>query len=115
LLIYYRIRSTAKETDTNIESYWNSTEYSNGNSIFSTTSSKFKAFLDSDMIAAQASVENKNYAYGRTSDYSSIYYYGWNHTYPYIDYWDPRYLTTCRRDISYTITPCCQVTVTKNS
>lgn len=115
LLIYYRIRSTAKATDNDIKSYWNATSYSNGNSIFSATSTEFKAFLDSNMIAAQASTENKNYAYGQTSDYNSIYSYGWYHTYPYTDYWSPQYLDTCRRDISYTITPCCQVTVTKTS
>ena len=116
LLIYYRIRSTAKENDNNIESYWNATSYNNGNSIFSATSTEFSAFLNSNMIAAQASTENKNYSYGQTYNYNyNTYNYGWYHTYPYADYYWSQYLSTCRRDILYTITPCCQVTVTKNN
>lgn len=117
LLIYYRIRSTAKETDTNIESYWNSTEYNNGNSIFSSTSSEFKAFLNSDMIASQASINNKSYAYGRTTEWgTSVANYGWNYSYPYVDYeYQPAYLDQCKRDIAHTVALCCQVTVTKNS
>lgn len=120
LLIYYRIMSTTKENDNNIPSYWNSTEYNNGNSIFSSTSSEFKAFLDSDMIAAQASTSNKNYAYGsveNTSSYPYITTYEWWSTYPYIDnaWYSGKTLDTCKRDIVRTITPCCQVTVTKNN
>jgi hypothetical protein len=108
-LIYYRIRSTAKETDTNIESYWNSTDYTNGNSIFSSTSTTFAAFLNSDMIAAQASINNKSYAYGRTVDYGgSVAEYSWNYSYPYVDYeYQPAYLSQCKRDIAFTVTPCC--------
>jgi hypothetical protein len=114
LLIYYRIMSTTKATDTNIKGYWNSTDYDNGNSIFSATSSDFKAFLNSDMVAAQASIDNKNYAYGGVSKgYPPVTIYGWHHTYPNVDY-AYEYLDTCRRDITRTITPCCQVTVTKS-
>ena len=118
LLIYYRIMSTTKTTDNNIPSYWNSTAYGNGNSIFSSTSSDFKAFLNSDMIAAQASTQNKNYAYGAipTQTYPVVTYYKWGYTYPYIDqiYWGGEgVLDKCMRDITRTVTPCCQVTVTK--
>ena len=118
LLIYYRIMSTTKATDINIQSYWNSTAYGNGNSIFSSTSSDFKAFLNSDMIAAQASTQNKNYAYGAipTQTYPVVTYYKWGYTYPFIDqiYWGGEgVLDKCMRDITRTVTPCCQVTVTK--
>ena len=119
LLIHYRIMSTTKSTDNNIPSYWNSTAYGNGNSIFSSTSSEFKAFLNSDMIAAQASTQNKNYAYGAipTQTYPVVTYYKWGYTYPYIDqiYWGgDGVLDKCMRDITRTVTPCCQVTVTKS-
>ena len=119
LLIYYRIMSTTKATDNNIPSYWNSTAYGNGNSIFSSTSSDFKAFLNSDMVAAQAGSQNKNYAYGSvpTQTYPVVTYYKWGFTYPFIDqiYWGGEgVLDTCMRDITRTVTPCCQVTVTKN-
>lgn len=117
LLIYYRIRSTAKSTDVDLKSYWDSTNYSNGDSIFSSTSSEFKAFLNSNMIAAQASINNKNYAYGQTSDgWQSVINYGWYYNYPFIDYaYGSNYLDTCKRDITYTVTPCCRVTVTKTT
>lgn len=116
LLIYYRIMSTSKENDINIKSYWNATSYGNGSSIFSSTSTQFKAFLNSDMVAAQASIENKNYAYGevRTNTYPVETHYGWYNSYPYIEYYYGGQLDTCMRDITRTITPCCQVTVTKN-
>jgi hypothetical protein len=77
LLIYYRILSTTQENDVNDKSYWNSTEYSRGESIFSAVSDDFAAFLNSDMIAAQASVSNKNYAYGRVLKNYSVPVYGW--------------------------------------
>ena len=120
LLIYYRIMSTTKPTDNNIAGYWNSTDYGNGNSIFSAKSSDFKAFLNSDMVAAQASTQNKNYAYGTvtTQTYPQVTSYKWNFTYPYIglNYWGGAgVLETCRRDVPRTITPCCQVTVIKKS
>ena len=118
LLIYYRIMSTTKATDNNIPSYWDSEAYGNGNSIFTSTSSDFKAFLDSDMVAAQASTQNKNYAYGtiRTNTYPVVTYYKWGFTYPFIDQqWvGDGVLDTCMRDITRTVTPCCQVTVTKS-
>ena len=116
LLIYYRILSTTKATDNNIKSYWNSTEYNNGNSIFSTTSMEFKAFLNSDMIASQASISNKNYTYGEVIyGYPSVTNYGWFNSYPYIEnaYYG-EYSDKCPRDIARTITPCCQVTLIKN-
>ena len=68
------------------------------------------------MVAAQASIENKNYAYGevRTNTYPVETHYGWYHSYPYVEYYYGGQLDTCMRDIARTITPCCQVTVTKN-
>ena len=113
LLIYYRILSTTKENDINIKSYWNSTEYSRGFSIFSATSDDFAAFLNSDMIAAQASASNKNYAYGRVLKNYSLPVYGWQSTYPYIEYSTYDYLETCKRDIQRNVALCCQVTVIK--
>ena len=114
LLIYYRILSTTSATDTNIKSYWNSVEYTRGSSIFSTTSNDFKAFLEnSDMIAAQAGIDNKNYAYGKITRNYTTPVYGWFNTYPYIEYDYGNYLDKCKRDIQRIITPCCQVTVTK--
>ena len=119
LLIYYRIRSAASPNDNDLQGYWNApaTEF-HGNSIFTSTSTEFKAFLNSDMVAAQASIQNKNYAYGETSDsFGSTSKYGWNSSYPYIEYayWGSQYVEDCKRDMQYTITPCCQVTVTKTS
>ena len=118
LLIYYRILSTTKPNDTNIKSYWNSTEYSNGNSIFSDsiTNTKFNAFLNSDMVAAQSGIDNKNYAYGEVSyNWPVITNYGWYNTYPYVDnaIYGGNYLDTCLRDVVRTVSPCCQVTITK--
>lgn len=117
LLIYYRILSTTKVNDINIKSYWNSTNYTNGNSIFSNTvvNTEFNAFLSSDMIAAQASIENKNFAYGETSQgWPTVTKYGWYNTYPYIDYaYSGDYLDKCPRDVVRTVSLCCQVTITK--
>ena len=121
VLIYYRIMSTTKATDINIKSYWKSTEYSNGNSIFSPTkvNTEFNGFLNSDMVVAQASVENKNYAYGEaTYGWPQQTVYGWFLEYPYVDNADGYsrgYITTCMRDVVRTVAPCCQVTVTKTS
>ena len=116
LLIYYRILSTTKPNDTNIKGYWDSTEYSNGNSIFSNTvtNTKFNSFLNSDMIASQASFDSKNYAYGETSyGWPLVTIYGWNSTYPYTDYYDTQYLDKCMRDVVRNVSLCCQVTITK--
>jgi hypothetical protein len=57
LLIYYRIRSAASPNDNDLQGYWNApaTDF-HGNSIFTSTSTEFKAFLNSDMVAAQASI-----------------------------------------------------------
>ena len=71
------------------------------------------------MVAAQAGSQNKNYAYGSvpTQTYPVVTYYKWGFTYPFIDqiYWGGEgVLDTCMRDITRTVTPCCQVTVTKN-
>ncbi len=115
LLIYYRILSTTKENDTNIKSYWKSVEYTRGNSIFSngTVSTDFNAFLSSDMIASQASIDSKNYAYGETQQgYNQPLTYGWYGSYPYIGNNASQYLEKCKRDISRTVTPCCRVTIT---
>lgn len=117
LLIYYRILSTTKQNDTNIKSYWKSGEYTRGNSIFSngTVSTDFNAFLSSDMIAAQASTEAKNYAYGETSNgWPAITTYGWYYSYPYVDYaYSGGTLDKCMRDVTRTVSPCCRVTITK--
>ena len=117
-MIYYRILSTTKPNDATIESYWDSTEYSNGDSIFSnsTTNTEFSAFLNTDMIAAQASIDNKNYAYGEVVwNWPAEISYGWYNTYPYIDNaaYGGNYLDKCLRDVVRTVSPCCQVTITK--
>lgn len=121
LLIYYRIMSTTKATDVNLKSYWKSTDYSNGNSIFSPTkvNTEFNGFLNSDMVAAQGSSENKNYAYGEaTWGWPETTSYGWFFTYPYVDNTysgSQGYISTCMRDVVRTVAPCCQVTVTKTN
>ena len=67
------------------------------------------------MIAAQASVENKNFAYGETSQgWPTVTKYGWYNTYPYVDNaYGGGYLDKCTRDVVRTVSPCCQVTITK--
>lgn len=116
LLIWYRILSTATSTTSNTQSYWDSTDYSKGNSIFSDKSDKFSSFLDSSMIASDVSTSNKNFAYGEVTYWTttSVTRYGWSYNYTPTNYsWSPNYHTNCRRDMKYSIAPCCTITVTK--
>lgn len=116
LLIWYRIKSTATSTTSSTESYWDSDDYSKGNSIFSDKSSYFTSFLNGKMIASNVSTSNKNFAYGELTYYSGSYLtrYGWFYNYISDSYWSDQYHTDCRRDIKYSITPCCNITVTKS-
>lgn len=116
LLIWYRIKSTATSTTSSTESYWDSDDYSKGNSIFSDKSSYFTSFLNGKMIASNVSTSNKNFVYGELTYYSGSYLtrYGWFYNYISDSYWSDQYHTDCRRDIKYSITPCCNITVTKS-
>ena len=118
LLIWSRIRSTAKNTSTNTETYWDSTEYSKGDSIFSDKYMYFNSFLTSTMLAANVSTSNKNFVYGEVTYYqtSTITRYGWFYNYLENSYsWSGEYNTNCRRDVKYSIAPCCNIIVTKES
>lgn len=117
LLVWYRIRSTATATTSKTEAYWNSTEYSKGDSIFSDKSAHFESFLNSKLIAAPISTNNKNLVYGSITYYSSQYTtaYGWFGAYIPNDVWASYSNKDCRRDIQYSITPCCVITVEKPS
>ena len=120
LLVWYRIRSTATSTTTNSESYWDSTSYNKGNSIFSDKSVHFDAFLSSTLLSSKVGTSNQNVVYGEKSYYNiglsgSYTKYGWfgayrsstNYTY------EADTLESCRRDVKQSVTPCCIITVTK--
>lgn len=115
LLIWYRIRSTATATTTSTESYWDSVEYSKGSSIFSDKSSYFESFLGGKMIASNISTSNKNFAYGELTYYTGSYItkYGWFYNYIADAYYSDQFHSDCRRDVKYSIAPCCNITVTK--
>lgn len=118
LLIWYRIRSTSKSTTTATKTYWDSTDYTNGSSIFSNTYMHFDSFLSSStsMIAANVSTSNKNFVYGEVYDYNSNdYNYNWFSTYESDDWYGYYYNSKCRRDQKYSIAPCCVITVNKES
>lgn len=116
LLIWYRIRSTAKSTTTAPETYWDSNDYTNGNSIFSNTHMHFGSFLGSPMIAANVSADNKNFVYGKVYNYnSSNYDYTWSCTYDPDDWSGYHHNANCIRDQKYSIAPCCVITVNKES
>ena len=116
LLIWYRIRSTSKTTNTDTKTYWYSTSYSNGNSIFSNTYIHFDSFLSSSMIAANVSNSNKNFVYGELYDYNTgNYNYNWFYTYEHNNWYNYYYNPNCRRDQKYSIAPCCIITVNKES
>ena len=118
LLVWYRIRSTASETTTKPESYWNSSDFSKGNSIFSDKSTHFNSFLNSTLIASHISNSNKNLTYGGINYYyngSYVTRYGWFGAYVPNDVWNPNTNVDCRRDIKYSIAPCCTITVEKPS
>ena len=125
LLIWYRIRSTATSTTANSESYWNSDKYTGGtndkSNIFSNKYTEFDQFLSSDLIASQISVHNKNVVYGEhtyfqwvNSGYEKISKYGWFIQYLADGSNNANHHDSCRRDLEYTIAPCCVITVTKN-
>lgn len=115
LLIWYRIRSTATATTTSSESYWDSTDYK-GASIFTDKSTYFDSFLNSTMLAANVSASNKNFVYGEVSYWTSTYVtkYNWFYTYS-TSYSAEPHNSNCRRDIQYSIAPCCNIIVTKQS
>ena len=117
LLIWYRIRSTTTSTTSSTESYWDSEDYSKGNSIFSDKSAYFDSFLNGDMIASNVSSSNKNFVYGEVIYQSgtSVTKYGWFCNYN-SNYWNSsEYHEDCKRDAKYSIAPCCNITVTKQS
>ena len=68
------------------------------------------------MIASNVSTSNKNFVYGELTYYSGSYLtkYGWFHSYAADSYWIDQHHADCRRDIKYSITPCCNITVTKS-
>ena len=118
LLIWYRIRSTTTSTTSNTESYWNSEAYSKGDSIFSDTNTYFDSFLSGDMIASNISSTNKNFVYGEITyqSGSSVTKYGWFCNYYGNDwYYSSDHHVDCKRDAKYSIAPCCNITVTKQS
>ena len=96
----------------NPKSYWDSEDY-NGNSIFTQTYTLFNSFLSSDMVAAEVSNDNKNYAYD-VYYANNASYYGWKYSYSY-NRVGANYSDKCRRDQMYKVTPCCRVTLTKTS
>ena len=120
LLIWYRIRSTATATSTKPESYWNDPVTDGGTApynIFSGKSIDFDAFLSGTMLASNVSTSNKNFVYGEVQYYTGTYVtvYGWFYNYSDTSGgWDT-YHQNCRRDVKYSIAPCCTITVTKQS
>lgn len=119
LLVWYRIKSTTTSTLSNSPSYWNSTEYSKGNSIFSDKYEYFSEFLTSTLLSAQPSVNNKNVIYGEHRYYDTggtATVYGWFISFdPTYAYYTKNCHEDCRRDMLYTITPCCTITVNKQN
>ena len=124
LLVWYRIQSTTTSTTTNSASYWNSDAFKNGNSnaaIFSNKSNEFIDYLTNvTLIASQVSTNNKNVLYGEKRYYDSstnVTKYGWFEDY-YSGYsysYDGTIHNDCKRDIKYSIAPCCTITVTKEN
>ena len=118
LLIYYRIKSTTNNTTSDTQSYWNSTNYSVGDSIFSDKYIHFESFLNSKMLASSVSNSNSNFVYGETNYHNGNAYvtkYGWFCNYAPNYSWSGEYHSDCRRDYEYTIAPCCNITVTKEN
>ena len=120
LLIWYRIRSTATATSSKPESYWNDPVTDGGTApynIFSGKSIDFDSFLSGTMLASNVSTSNKNFVYGEVQYYTGTYVtaYGWFYNYSDTSGgWDT-YHQNCRRDVKYSIAPCCTITVTKQS
>lgn len=119
VLICYRIKSTCSAITGSSESYWDSTSYDNGNSIFSgDRSDHFDEFLSSKMIASEVSNQNGNFIYSENTNYNgvaNVTKYGWFYQYIYQSWGNYESLLDCRRDRQYKITPCCTITVTKTS
>ena len=118
LLVWYRIKSTITATTENTQANWNSTNYI-GQSLFSDKYVHFNSFLSGPMFASNVSTSNKNFVYGEVLYYSgsnTLTSYGWfyNYTAEY-NYWSNQYHQDCRRDVKYSVTPCCSIVVTKES
>lgn len=120
LLIWYRIRSTATSTTSSTEAYWNSEEYTKGDSIFSDKSIYFESFLGGSMLASNVNGNNKNFIYNEKSYWYNNAYttiYKWFYAYQISTWYEgsSSYHNSCRRDFKYSIAPCCTITVTKQS
>ena len=124
LLVWYRIRSTASSTTLNSEAYWNNTDYisnsADRSNIFTNKYTDFDSFLSNSLISSEISAGNKNVVYGEHTysvwmgtSTSRATTYGWFGEWYADPSYQPRHQDACRRDLQYTITPCCQVTVTK--
>lgn len=116
LLIWSRIRSAVSSTTSKSESYWNSSEYK-GEGIFSDKNAYFEEFLNGTMLAAPLTVSGHNFIYGQHGDYnggSYIMRYRWFTQYVPNDTWTQNNHPNCRRDMKYSVAPCCSITVNKN-
>lgn len=124
LLVWYRIRSTANSTTLNSEAYWNNTDYisnsADRSNIFTNKYTDFDSFLSNSLISSEISAVNKNVVYGEHTysvwmgtSTSRATTYGWFGEWQADPSYQSRHQDACRRDLQYTITPCCQVTVTK--
>ena len=116
LLIWSRIRSAVSSTTSKSESYWNSSEYK-GEGIFSDKNTYFEEFLNGTMLAAPLTVSGHNFIYGQHGDYNGGPYtirYRWFTQYVPNDSWIQNNHPSCRRDMKYSIAPCCSITVNKN-
>ena len=116
LLIWSRIRSAVSSTTSKSESYWNSSDYK-GEGIFSDKNAYFEGFLNGTMLASQLTVTGHNLVYGNHGDYNGVAYtirYRWFTQYVPNDSWIINNHPDCRRDMKYSIAPCCSITVNKN-
>lgn len=119
LLIWYRIRSTCTNTTSNSQAYWDSTEYTKGNSIFSDKYTSFDEFLNnSTKLVSSISPRGRNIVYSGKSFWNGnqqVTRYGWFYNYDTSWVTNESNLESCRRDYKYSISPCCIITVTKQS
>lgn len=116
LLIWSRIRSSVSSTTSKSESYWNSSDYK-GEGIFSDKNAYFEGFLNGTMLASQLTGTGHNLVYGQHGDYYGGAYtirYRWFTQYIPNDTWSINNHPNCRRDMKYSIAPCCSITVNKN-
>jgi hypothetical protein len=69
------------------------------------------------MVAANVSGLNRNFAYGEITYFNgttNTTKYGWFNDYTSsYHYYSGEYHEDCRRDVKYSIAPCCTITVTK--